>query len=441
MRNERIQNLKNQVMLRNLLKNSLKSLSTVSNSVQGTDAGTTLPFLAKMSETFIKKPKYNGRSKKRQWEERRSDKGETIVQKLPRKETPTENKPVTEQEPQVDRGKRHKYVMLMGYSGVGYYGMQRNPATRTIEEEYFKALWNSKYIDEISYLQVQNMQFQRAARTDKGVSAARQVVSLKLHDDFNIAEINTHLPDTIRIFGSRRVTKGFNSKQQCDSRTYIYLIPTIAFAPNSGQLQQAVYRTSSETIAKINDTLKLFEGTKNFHNFTAKKKASDPSAKRYIKSFVCEKPFVKNGVEFAVLKVQGQSFMLHQIRKMIGLVLAIVREKTTVETLHQALTLEKVNVPRAPGLGLVLDFVHYDRYNNRYGEDGVHEKLLWEEEESAVNEFKEKYIFPTIIETEIKEESMVCWLENKLSRHSYDDFDEEDDDDEKQEENSKETDS
>lgn len=112
-----------------------------------------------------------------------------------------------------------------------------------------------------------------------------------------------------------------------------------------------------------------------------------------------------------------------------------------METLHQALTLEKVNVPRAPGLGLVLDFVHYDRYNNRYGEDGVHEKLLWEEEESAVNEFKEKYIFPTIIETEIKEESMVCWLENKLSRHSYDDFDEEDDDDEKQEENSKETDS
>ena len=29
-------------------------------------------------------------------------------------------------------------------------------------------------------------------------------------------------------------------------------------------------------------------------------------------------PFVREGLEFAVMTVKGQSFMIHQIRKMVG---------------------------------------------------------------------------------------------------------------------------
>ena len=45
------------------------------------------------------------------------------------------------------------------------------------------------------------------------------------------ASVNKFLPEEIRIFHAVRVTKSFNSKNWCDSRTYSYLCPTYAFAP------------------------------------------------------------------------------------------------------------------------------------------------------------------------------------------------------------------
>ncbi|KAG5862948.1 hypothetical protein JTB14_033690 [Gonioctena quinquepunctata] len=362
-----------------------------------------------------KKDRYDGRSKKRQWQDRRTDKGEGLdigLKKPKFEETPADNKAL-------EKVKRRKFCLLMGYSGNDYYGMQRNPNTKTIEEDLFKALLKTELINEECYNQVQNMQFQRAARTDKGVSAARQIVSMKLAETIDVAKINAELPEVIRVFAYKRVTKGFNSKSQCDSRTYIYLIPTVAFAPHDKEVSQKDYCLDDETHTRINELLKNFLGTKNYHNYTCKKKPNDPSANRYMKSFVCEKPFMKDGVEFAILKVQGQSFMMHQIRKMVGGLLAIVRGLTTEELLNNSFKAEKVCIPRAPGLGLVLEYVHYDRYNFRYGDDGQHEKLTWDNVEEEVKEFQHKYIFPTIVEKEIQEELMLYWVKNKLSRHSY----------------------
>lgn len=106
------------------------------------------------------------------------------------------------------------------------------------------------------------------------------------------AVINQFLPDVIRVFGIKRVTKGFNSKNQCDARTYRYIIPSFAFTPEDPSLlkvgeevneeeriQQLStinekpytdYRISQESLNRLNSILKLLEGTHNFHNFTSK---------------------------------------------------------------------------------------------------------------------------------------------------------------------------
>jgi len=66
---------------------------------------------------------------------------------------------------------------------------------------------------------VVQVKWMRCARTDKGVSATGQVVSLKLLllPDI-IQKINTHLPPAIRVLGYTRVTNGFDARIQCDKR-------------------------------------------------------------------------------------------------------------------------------------------------------------------------------------------------------------------------------
>lgn len=137
-------------------------------------------------------------------------------------------------------------------------------------------------------------------------------------------------------------------------------------------------------------------------------------------SFECGQPFVPDNteVEFARLKITGQSFMMHQIRRMVGLVIAIMRGYRNEEVLSKALQQEKMLIPQAPGLGLVLDNVHYPRYNERYSE--THEALLFEEEDDAVEEFFRKHILSTIIETELRDKAMLGWIEARLRDHVYD---------------------
>lgn len=80
----------------------------------------------------------------------------------------------------LQRIKRKNHAILLGYVGKDYYGMQRNPNIKTIEEDLVTALLKADLINSGHFNNIRIINFQRAARTDKGVSAIRQVVSLKL---------------------------------------------------------------------------------------------------------------------------------------------------------------------------------------------------------------------------------------------------------------------
>lgn len=108
--------------------------------------------------------------------------------------------------------------------------------------------------------------------------------------------------------------------------------------------------------------------------------------------------------------------MLHQIRKMIGFTLAVIRGVIDYDMLKRSLTKEEFNTPTAPGLGLVLERLHYTQYANRFP---THDPLIFDALDDAVEQFRHEQIHPFIIGTEIQEQSMINWFDNIMS-HSFD---------------------
>jgi tRNA pseudouridine38-40 synthase len=112
------------------------------------------------------------------------------------------------------------------------------------------------------------------------------------------------------------------------------------------------YRISPERQARVQAALDNYLGTRKYHNYTVQKKFSDKSAQRYIKSFkVAPKPIIINDTEWLSLKVHGQSFMMHQIRKMVGMAALTVRCGTDPRIMHESFGNVIVRIPKAPGLG------------------------------------------------------------------------------------------
>ena len=318
-----------------------------------------------------------------------------------------------------------KCACMLSFSGKNYHGMQRNfdSATGgmvpTIEGELLAALSKAGIIDPEWETKPQKAFFTRASRTDKGVSAARMVVSLKVLQEEKIVDmVNEHLPSDIRLQAVVRVGKNFNCQNLADARTYLYLLPTFAFSPVTDIVTEN-WRCAEDTIDKVNEIFKNFHGVHYFHNYTSGKLPMEPSSQRYIMEFEAGKPFEKFGLEWSVIRVKGQSFMLHQIRKMIGLGVAIARGHTGLHTLNTAWGVNRIDIPRAPGLGLLLDTVHYEKYNKRIAGDGIHEGLDWVKQADAVEKFKDEFIFSDIMETEMEEKSMISWLADSLPLHTW----------------------
>lgn len=164
------------------------------------------------------------------------------------------------------------------------------------------------------------------------------------------------------------------------------------------------WRIPETRIKRLQSALSLYTGTKNFHNYTVQKTFNDKSSRRHIKSFVVNTtPIIINGTEWLSLKVHGQSFMMHQIRKMVGMASLIVRCGAPTERIAQSYESEKWSIPKVPGLGLLLERPVFDSYNNLQATKHGREKLDFGKYDDKIEAFKRTEIYQKIFEDEARE--------------------------------------
>lgn len=166
------------------------------------------------------------------------------------------------------------------------------------------------------------------------------------------------------------------------------------------------YRVTPARVEQLQAALDLYVGTNNFHNYTIQKTFRDPSAKRHIRSFVVNpKPIQIRDTEWLSLKVHGQSFMMHQIRKMVAMAVLCVRCASPLDRIRQSYGPTRISVPKAPGLGLLLERPVFESYSKKAEEAFKKDPLNFDKYEKEIEEFKHRQIYTRIWDTEEKEAS------------------------------------
>lgn len=189
------------------------------------------------------------------------------------------------------------------------------------------------------------------------------------------------------------------------------------------------YRISPARLARVSAALSLFVGTRNFHNYTVTKSFSDPSARRVIRSFaaaaapqLASPAGTSDGggggsdggasstttttpttatTEWLSLRVHGQSFMMHQIRKMVGMLSLCIRCGTDPSVrIPQSFGDVKLVIPKAPGLGLLLERPVFDSYNEGAATRFEREGIDFTRYETEMEEFKQREIYTRIFREE-----------------------------------------
>lgn len=162
------------------------------------------------------------------------------------------------------------------------------------------------------------------------------------------------------------------------------------------------YAVSTPRLELFRDAMRRYEGLHNFHNFTLGKSFKDPSARRFMKHTTVSDPFVIEGTEWVSIKIHGQLFMLHQIRKMIAMAVLVVRTGCPLDRISDAFGQTKINIPKAPALGLLLEAPVYESYNQLLEKYGYNH-IDFSKYQAEMDAFKMKYIYDKIYAEEVKE--------------------------------------
>lgn len=237
------------------------------------------------------------------------------------------------------------------YKGTNYQGWQIQNDAPTIEgkiEEVLSTILNTE------------IKIYGSGRTDAGVHAQKQYFHFDVDKVVDIDRLrysaNCLLPKDIFINSIKEAPSDFHARYSAKGKKYTYLMRLDERNVFNYEFETNVpYEIDVNLLLK---SLKQFEGTHNFQDFTSKEEDED----NYVRTiFSVEVSYIEQVKQFMVT-FHGDGFMRYQIRNMVGAALAIASHKEDENYIAYHLSEKKQReiVPyKAPAEGLFLVDVNY----------------------------------------------------------------------------------
>jgi tRNA pseudouridine38-40 synthase len=219
-----------------------------------------------------------------------------------------------------------------------------------------------------------------ASRTDRGVGAINQVISLFTNQEPIIPEINSYLPETIKALGFTEVPASFHPRKDAILRTYSY------FLCIGDELNLPAMRK----------TLNLLIGKHDFRNFAK----NDPKKeKKTIKDIKTADIFTLDNNTYQI-RVSSKSFLWQQVRRIVGHLIDVSSGKCDNQYTLRLLNSEPINFRPSPvpPQYLILEKVDYGSVKFDYDRKSLikfrHtllEQLLQARSNNGLYSFLDKY--------------------------------------------------
>jgi tRNA pseudouridine38-40 synthase len=206
----------------------------------------------------------------------------------------------------------------------------------------------------LSVIQQRPVALTVAGRTDAGVHARGQVVSHD-GDPAPARGLNALLPRDIRILESVVAADGFDARRDALSRTYRYRVHTRRVA-SPFERAYALHENRSLDMAALAACAAAVTGTHDFTAFTP----TETAHVRFSRD-VFRAEWVQESEHVLAFWVEGDTFMRHMVRTIVGSMLAVGRGRYDLAWFEALLA----GAPRAeaadtaPPHGLFLESVRY----------------------------------------------------------------------------------
>ena len=252
--------------------------------------------------------------------------------------------------------------LVVAYDGTDFHGWQRQAGVRTVQQELEDAL---------RHLMRHPLSVQGASRTDAGVHARGQVASVltaaPVPTENLQRAVNHRLPPDVAVVSVSEAAAGFHPTRQARGKLYRYRIFNSRQRPVTCLVQRLTWHVWYRLdLPRLQAAAADLVGTHDVAGFASQGSPRETTVRTIFRVDV------RRAADEVVIDVEGDGFLYHQVRNMVGTLVEIGRGHWPPERIREILAAcdRRLAGRTAPPQGLCLEWVRYpDAQEQNVGTD------------------------------------------------------------------------